>query len=216
MRLIVVAIRMTLHRVTRFGDEEVFQQISPYRGLLLDKQKGGTGRIFRTGAGMVGLALRIGRPIVFKRNATPLSEMESATDFSKLLAQPIEDHVDSMLACPFFAADDGDSGKRVNFVLFADTSDLAFFNDANLKLIYAACRGFVVNIDASLEEKSLRQISSSYPGHEVDAQISDADEQHFNSVGIKFDHAVFTEFQCDLTFKILRSTELDDALGVFR
>lgn len=209
-------IRMTLHRVAQFGGEEVFQQISPYRGVLLDHQKGGTGRIFRTGAGMVGLALRIGRPIVFRRVNDQLTDMETATDFSKLLAQPIEDHVDSMLACPFFAADDGTGKRRVNFVLFADTSDLAFFDDNNLKLIYAACRGFVDNIDSSLNEKRLRQISSSHAGHEVDDQISEADERRFNDVGITFDDDVFAEFQRELTFKSLRSTELDDALGVFR
>jgi hypothetical protein len=209
-------IRMTLHRVARIGEEEVFQQISPYRGLLLERQKGGTGRVFPVAGGMVGLAMRIGRPILFRRTG-PLDAMKSATDFEKLLAQPIEDHVDSMLACPFFAAS-GDSADDalVNFVLFADTSDLSFFEDANLRLVYAACKGFVDNIEASLQEGALRQISSSYAGRKATDSLTSEQIEHFREVGITFDDQVFATHRSDLTFQSLRSTELDDALGIFR
>lgn len=204
-------IRMTLHRVARIGEEEVFQQVSPYRGLLIERQRGGTGRIFPVGPGMVGLALRTGRPIVFRRQTDELGEMEGATAFGKLLAQPIEPHVDSMIACPFFAADPAGTGEaRVNFVLFADTSDRSFFEDDRLRLLYAACKGFVHNIEESLAERRLRQVTSAYPGYRAESPLDSAEAARFEAVGISFDNEVFAEFRTDLTFSSLVSTELDD------
>ena len=161
---------------------------------------------------MVGLALRTGRPIVFRREVEALDEMKSVTDFEQLLAQPIEDHVDSMLACPFFAADSGAGDEpRSNFVLFADTSDRSFFDDERLRLVYAACKGFVENIEEALVERRMHQISSAYIGHRVSGPLAREEAARHEKVGLSFDNVVFAEFRRDLTFSTLRSTELDDA-----
>jgi len=143
--------------------------------------------------------------------------MKSAISFGKLLAQPIEGHVDSMLACPFFSAGDDDAlAPRVNFVLFADTSDRSFFADDRLRLIYAACKGFVDNIEESLAELRLRQISTAYSGYQSRGPLASDEIQRLGEVGISFDNEVFTRYLNDLTFRNLRSTELDDAFGIFR
>jgi len=132
------------------------------------------------------------------------------TNFSELAAHPIEGHVDSIIACPFFvASSDNAPARRVAFTIFADTSERAFFDTSVLRLVYAACKGFVENIEGSLASGQLRQISSDYAGHLPTMSASQEDLDRLRKVGITLDDQEFAKFGDDLTFATLASTELD-------
>src|SRR5262249_5184349 len=197
--------RVTLHRVTRFGEREVFHQIAPYAGRLEQDQSDGLGRIFTIQAGLVGLSIRTGRPVIFQRDPSKFEAMKMETNFERLLAHPIKDHVHSMIATPFCVLGK-DTKTRVGFVLFADSSKKEFFDIETLRTIYAACGGFVRNVEKMLASGRLREVSSDYAGHEVsDAKIPETTIKEFNDVGITIDNDEFTKYKPSLTFKNLNS-----------
>jgi hypothetical protein len=201
--------RVTLHRVARFGEREVFHQIAPYAGRLREQQTDGFGRIFTVQGGLVGLAIRTGRPVIFRRDQSKFEEMKTRTHFEKLLAHPIQNHVHSMIATPFSVAAK-EAKTRIGFVMFADSSKKEFFDKETLGTIYAACTGFVRNVENMLESGRLREVSSDYPGYEVsDRALSDATIREFNSVGITFDSVEFARYKQGMTFKKLSSFDFD-------
>jgi hypothetical protein len=155
--------RLTLHRIVRLGDRDLFQQVSPYRGRLATNQRsrGGVGRVFPVDAGVGGLAIRLGAPVLFRRDAGSIEQMKALTNFTELEARPIEEHVNSIFACPFFSAAD----DRVLFLLFADSSAPDFFDDEVLRTLFAACRGFVTNLDQALYVGDLEQARGINSGH---------------------------------------------------
>ena len=202
-------LRITLHRVIQIGEQEVFQQISPYRGIVLRKQYDGVGRVFPISGGMVGLAVRTGKPIVYRKEPEEFGKMQALTNFETLLAKPIEPHVDSMLAVPFFVRDRA-GDPVVSFVLFADTSNGKFFEHSRLETVYAACKGFVSSLDDSLEAGRLTSTPTSYPGHRPSETIEKASAKEFATAGISIDD--FHGYEQHLTFQNLVSTDLDDAV----
>lgn len=204
--------RITLHRIIRLGDEEWFQQISPYKGLLTVDQEGGLSRIFTVEAGIVGLSIRTGRPMIFRRNEQKFEEMKTRIKFEKLLAHPMQDHVDSIVACPFFYASDEDNSRRVAFVIFADTSEKQFFDDEVLHTMYAACKGFVRNVEEALLEGRIRQISSDYAGFDCVENLTENQLRELGEVGIDVESDVFDRYRDHLTFDTLRSSELEVSL----
>jgi hypothetical protein len=209
--------RVTLHRVARFAEKEMFHQIAPYAGRPVDHQIDSLGRIFTIEGGLVGIAIRNGRPVIFRRDPSKFEEMKTRIHFEKLLAHPIRDNVSSMIATPFFVRSPTDTEKlHVAFVMFADSSELDFFNSEMLKTIYAACTGFVRNVESMLESGRLREVSSEYTGYQVpDAPLSDAYIQELESIGIKIDSVEIASYKEALTFKKLRSFEFDIGLGRF-
>lgn len=208
--------RITMHRVIRLGDKEWFQQITPYKGLLADGQEGGSSRIFPVEAGIVGLAVRTGRAVVFRREQSRFEEMKAKIRFEKLLAQPIQVHVDSIVACPFFYAPDERSGRKVAFVIFADTSEKEFFDDDVLRMMYAACKGFVRNIEEALAEGRIRQVSSEYAGFECQEDLTANQVRELADVGIDVESGVLDRYRDDLTFSTLNSSDLEVSLSRIR
>ena len=113
---------MTLHRLTHFENEEVFQQVTEYFGRI--EEKAGAGRFFRVTGGIVGLACRTGRFVVVKKtDPQNFEEVWQLTQLESTGAKAIKPYVDSLLACPFFAARRDGGDRYVLAVLFVDSAE---------------------------------------------------------------------------------------------
>jgi hypothetical protein len=205
--------RVTVHRLFRFGDEEYFQQISPYGGDHKESGPVTAGRIFPVRGGIVGLACRTRKTVIVEKgNRSSFETIWNRLQFPVLEARAIQPRVASLLACPFFSSA---PKKGVSLVLFADSSKGNFFTKNVLRTIYAACKGFVNNIDAMIARSELVEIGTDYEGYVPsieDKKEIDAEVRSLKRLGAKFDNEVFRSFKADLTFKKVRCFHLD-ALG---
>lgn len=204
--------RLTLHRLIHFDGKEHFQQITPYGGQ--PAKSGGQGRIFPVGRGIIGLACRTGKPIVVKKqNDKQWERVWNLSQFYDLKARPIRPYVDAILACPFFApasSSVGSAEDRVLLVLFADSSDPNFFDTEVLHTIYAASKGFVANLEAMRKSGRITEISSEYSGFAVQSdQVIKKLVTKLEGLNVEFDNAEFKQYKDDLTFKKLRSLNVD-------
>ena len=199
--------RFTIHRVVRSGDESFFQQLGPYAGLLKNGQESenSIGRVFPADAGIGGLSITTGGPVLFRRpEGESLDLMKKLIKFKELKARPIEKDVDSIFACPLFSAG---PENRVAYMLFADSSELGFFGPEVLTALYAASRGFVKNLDLAIQNGRMSQTPGVNIGHLVTPHDLDIDE--LADAGITLDDPQFENFADDLKFAVLESTELD-------
>jgi hypothetical protein len=197
--------RATLHRLINVQGEDYFQQVSRYSGT---RTEGAVGRVFEVTGGLGGLACRVGRPVIIRRDKDWTAVWEHL-HLGKLAANSIHESVLSLLACPFFAPT-GASGKptHVALLLFMDSAQNDFFNEQVLENVYAACRGFVQNLETMREKAEVVFLSSDYIGYKYTEPQSDLDFiEKYESV--KADHKVFERFIQDLTFKTVKSLDID-------
>lgn len=172
--------RATLHRLLEKRRERLFQQIAFYEGHG-SRLKGLPARVFDVRSGLVGLACRLGVPVLLNRRKKDNSrwvELWNRLHVGEDIQTPAQD-VMSMLACPLFAESDhaGDSAevKHVSMVLFMDSQRAGFFKRPEVrKLVFAACVGFVRNLNYLGEkelwnQKVVRYPSSDFLGYPVPA-----------------------------------------------
>jgi hypothetical protein len=201
--------RVTLHRLIKVQDEEFFQQISRYAGTRLE---GAPGRVFELHSGLGGLACRLGRPVIVRRNGD-FGDIWSDLEFNKLEARPINPSVQALLACPFFAPIlDGTKPTHVSLMLFMDSGQSDFFHHHDklvLQNVYAACKGFVDNIERMRENRDVNFSSSEYLGHEYRESAKDLELVKKYSKSLEVEDAVFKHFVEDLTFKSVTSFNTD-------
>lgn len=203
--------RVALHRLTHFDGEDVFQQITPYKGR--DVSPAGVGRFFPVRGGIVGLACRTGSLVVARKvNKTKFRELWDLADFHLTGAKGIKPYVDSLLCCPFFAAETRPRRQRILLALFVDSADPNLFDERTLRVISAACRGFVDLLESLHDERMLRVLPSSHSGYEVFAEPGlDRLAEQLKGLGVKFVDASDSVWKKDLTFATLQSTDLQSA-----
>ncbi|MBV9925568.1 MAG: FAD-dependent oxidoreductase [Acidobacteria bacterium] len=200
--------RATLHRLINVQGEDYYQQISRYAGT---RTEGAVGRVFEVKGGLVGLACRLGRPVIVRRDET-FDEVWNYLALKKVEARDIDERVQSLLACPFFAPTAG-VGKPtpVALVLFMDSAQRDFFDVEDnqvLKSVYAACHGFVQNLETMKETGEVVFSSSDYVGYEYTEPKKDIDfVEKYESVEVE--NKVFESFIRDLTFKTIASFDAE-------
>jgi hypothetical protein len=202
--------RLTLHRLIEFDAQEHFQQLTPYAGLNVIKgAQGGQGRLFPISRGTIGMTCQTGKPIGVRRETErQWMKVWRLMHFGDLKARPIQRHVASILACPFFSAGDGNE-TRVCMVLFADSSSANFFNDPVLRTIYAACKGFVSNLEEMRRTNFVTEVTEQYAGYRVqNLRRLQKIERELEQLNVQFDNAHFSDYRADLTFQTLTSLNL--------
>jgi hypothetical protein len=196
--------RATFHRLVRFEDVEGFQQVTEYFGRVEDTT--GIRRFFPVTGGIVGLACRTGHFVVVRKtDEANFERIWELTEFKNTGAKAIKPYVDSLLACPFFAAHSADGDRYVLGVLFVDSAEADFFDDELvLDAIAASCRGFVELLEKLTQSRALRPLVDIYLGFKVQKDDETADlVGELQKLGAKF---LPTE---DLTFKTLTTFELE-------
>jgi hypothetical protein len=193
--------RITLHRLTKINEEEFFQQISQYAGT---KTSGAVGRVFDVQIGLVGLVCRMGQPIIVKREEDfdeLWQYLELNSDSSA--ARPVDPNVKSLLACPFFAPiESGVKPKHISLVLFMDSEQKEFFTLQVLNTVYAACKGFVQNLEAMKSKEDVIFASSDYSGYAYTRNRRPDEASAVKKYkSVKTENEVFGNFIEDLTFR---------------
>lgn len=201
--------RVTLHRLTRFDGREVFQQITPYVGRV--ESKAGFGRFFPVEGGIVGLACRTGSLVVARKtNAETFDKIWDLTKLVRSGAKPVKRYVDSIFACPFFAPEEDGEPDHVSLVLFVDSAEADFFDGEVMGTIHAACRGFVQLLETLHVSGALKPVPTFYPGFQVQPNAdSDPLVCELKSLGVKFEHTSDRAWKGGLTFKTLKSLDLE-------
>lgn len=222
--------RLTLHRLIKIKDKQFFQQIARYsrpnknsQQLVTSEQDRKTKneevrRVFRIETGLVGLVCRLGRPVIIKRmNETSFKSFwEKLQMYDKNYPpREINKQVKSLLACPFFAPHKGDAPRHVSAVLFVDSSDLNFFSEKTLEIIYAACQGFVRNLEDMKANREVFFSSAEYLGYPIHSTPSKRDQQILDNpdyaslLGLEFSDRIFKDFKKGLTFKTIQSLDAE-------
>ncbi len=211
--------RITLHRILSLRDEDLYQQIAHYGVSSPDGNYGGRApgkpeRVFPLRRGLVGLACRLGTPVVFHKP-------DGFEDEWKELWERLEvrqeadgipgDFVRSMLACPLFVAENEvqPSGDHVLAVLFMDSAVKDFFNKQVLEIIFNACYGFVLNLDKQLRS-IVRFASRDHQSYSVPTDRSNEDINILNDFMsiIVYGEKLPTKLAKErVTFKHLRSLD---------
>ena len=165
--------RITLHRLLSVRKEFLFQQIAYYGGVMDEsKTPGKPGRVFSLELGLVGLACRLGGPIILyrgegdeaKRRWEHLWRELKVNKDAGVNVPPEEVH--SMLACPFFAPAKDDSDKLILAVLFMDSEVPGlFFGEDVIKTIFNACQGFIRNLDQLVQDEVVRFSARDFRGY---------------------------------------------------
>jgi hypothetical protein len=203
--------RATLHRLINVQGEDFYQQISRYAGT---RTEGAVGRVFEVKGGLVGLACRLGKPVIVRKDKT-FDEIWNYLQLKTVEARKIDERVQSLLACPFFAPpiNEGDKPTHVSLVLFMDSAQVDFFDAHDnqvLNNVYAACQGFVQNLETMKETGEVIFSSSDYMGYKYTTPKDDiALVEKYRSVEVE--NQVFESFIQELTFKTVTSfdTELE-------
>jgi len=142
--------RMTLHRLLEIREGNFYQQICRYSGTKL---KGEVGRVYPVSKGLVGLACRLGKPVVIQgSNRTRSREAVSALGAEELDSTPLE----TMFAVPFLNS--YSRATYVPLVLFIDTEKPKLLDSPKSEFamtVYEACRGFVENIETMKKNNEL-------------------------------------------------------------
>jgi hypothetical protein len=118
--------------------------------------------------------------------------------------------VDSLVACPIFAAGSNDKESYVSLVLFADSAEREFFDADVLAMISAASRGFVRLLEDLLVQRAIRQVPTYYSGFKVEAG-AELEELivKLRALGVDFIDPDERGWKEGLTFKALKSLELE-------
>jgi hypothetical protein len=200
--------RVTLHRLIRVQEKEYFQQIARYAGT---RTGGAVGRVFEVTGGLVGLSSRLGRPVIVRRDAK-FNEVWNYLGLRKVEARKIDPRVQSLFACPFFApSKESDKPKHVSLVLFMDSAQEDFFHSEEnrvLNNVYAACQGFIQQLETMRENGEVSFLSSEYSGYEYSAPQEDLNfVKTYESVEVEND--VFKSYMNDLKFKTIASLDTE-------
>lgn len=200
--------RVTLHRLTQFGDEDVFQQVTPYKGRVASES--GVGRFFPVNGGIVGLACRTGSLVVARRaNKAKFDKIWKLTELDRSGAKHIKPYVDSLFCCPFFAPESRIGVQHVILALFVDSADPRFFDTKTLQTISSACRGFVDLLESLHGERMLRALPVTQMGYRVPAAKDLAPlKKQLKKLGVSFVDASDKGWKEGLTFRTLRSLDL--------
>jgi len=189
-----VSYRITLHRLIRLHGAEYFQQVTRYAGR--GRLGGSVGRVFDADTGLVGLASRLGKPVIAERagdddrfaalwEALHLTEDGPGSFNVDTKAREVNESVDSLFAYPFTTVAAG--GQKVNLVLFVDTSTDRFFEQEDVpRVISAACAGFAKNLETMKMEGEAMFAVSDYVGAEVtgdDSGLFERFEGHLSCPG---------------------------------
>ncbi|MGC2236394.1 MAG: FAD-dependent oxidoreductase [Pyrinomonadaceae bacterium] len=227
--------RLTLHRLIKIKDKQFFQQIARYSRrnknslqLANSEQDRKTvskktitkneevRRVFRIETGIVGLVCRLGKPIIIKR----MNDRSFKSFWEKLQMhdktyppREIDKQVKSLLACPFFAPHKENGPKYVSAVLFVDSSDLDFFSKEILEIIYAACQGFVLNLEDMKTNREVFFSSAEYLGYPIHSKPLKRDQQiltnpNYTSL-LEFSDRIFQDFKKGLTFRTIQSLDAE-------
>lgn len=162
------AYRLTLHRLVYLQGGDYFQQICRYSGT---KKEGTVGRVNTVEEGIVGLACRLGMPVMVQGDdVDELDKAVAALGAEKLGSDPLG----ALFAVPFIH--EATAGRVVPLVLFLDTAKRVGFGDDNqfLRVLYDACRGFCDNIHTMKNRDELYFPNSEYPGYVCTQKPSDA------------------------------------------
>jgi hypothetical protein len=137
----------------------------------------------------VGLACRTGHFVVVRKtDEANFERIWELTEFKNTGAKAIKPYVDSLLACPFFAAHSADGDRYVLGVLFVDSAEADFFDDELvLDAIAASCRGFVELLEKLTQSRALRPLVDIYLGFKVQKDDETADlVGELQKLGAKF------------------------------
>jgi hypothetical protein len=95
-------------------------------------------------------------------------------------------------------------------ILFADSAQADFFNDDVLRIISAACTGFVNNLERLCSEGAVINVSNEYPGFAVrpTTETSALIEQ-LKALDVSFDNANFGAYKKNLTFRTVKALDLE-------
>ena len=161
--------RMTLHRLFSHRNNQYYQQICRYSGT---EQNGRVGRVLPVSEGLVGLASRIGKPVVIQgENRTETSKAVNALGAKRIKSKPLK----TMFAVPFLAERGGT--KFVSLVLFLDTNKPSLFDESDdwvMETIYEACHGFIKNIELMKKKGELYFANTEYRGYKSQQTSEDA------------------------------------------
>jgi hypothetical protein len=150
--------RLTLHRLLDIRGTAMYQQICRYCG---NKTEGAVGRVYPVRKGLVGLASRLGKPVLIQGNDRELAV--KALGASEIGSTPLQ----TMLAVPFLKH--SGRSKFVSLVLFVDTGKTYLVNNGEvLQTIYDACRGFVRNIEDMKKSGEIYFPNTDYRGFKAD------------------------------------------------
>ena len=93
--------------------------------------------------------------------------------------------------------------------LFVDSGDPEFFDKTTRETISFACRGFVDLLESLHQGGMLRTVPELRMGHTVDSSEKLADlKRELKSLGVRFVDATDKEWKDGLTFKTLKSLDL--------
>jgi hypothetical protein len=200
--------RVTLHRITHFDGNDVFQQVTPYRGRV--NLTGGVGRFFSVEGGIVGLACRTGSLVVAqKKSSAKFRKIWQLTELDKSGAKDIKPYVDSLLCCPFFAPEPERGSQRVILALFVDSGDPEFFDEATRDTISFACGGFVDLLESLHSDRMLRTVPGGPLGHAVQSSRSLTDlKNKLKELGVTFVDRGDKGWKRGVTFRTVRSLDL--------
>jgi hypothetical protein len=89
-----------------------------------------------------------------------------------------------------------------------DSEDLNLFSDANVKMVFAACRGFVSNLDGMLQRREIRFATTDYRGMKVREPAEDKRFLEAHRTNVNAEHPAFQNFVDALTFKRVASFDI--------
>lgn len=200
--------RIALHRVIKVNEEEVYQQTSRYAGT---RTGGDVGRVFNIRGGIVGLAIRLGRPIIITKN-NDFDRIWEKLHLEEVKARKIDPEVQSILAWPLFVPNRRQ--RLVSLVLFMDSSVKEFFSRERLEVVYNGCKGFIENVEkmkASQEVTFYRM--AEFAGHPLKPSLEDNRLAAEYSESISINNESFPSYESDMTFRTIRSFDADLHIG---
>jgi hypothetical protein len=200
--------RITLHRVVDIRGEKFFQQVAYYAGT---RTSGSPGRVFELETGLVGLVCRKGAPIVARKTDKKVFQrLWEALALTKHGAKKVDNRVQAILACPFFALSDDGRDRYVCMVLFIDSERVNFFSQEILKTVYAASAGFVHSLDGRAKSGDVRFATRSYRGYKPKLRAGDRQVlKEYNQILQVLDQGEFQQFVDELTFDKVKSFDAE-------
>lgn len=201
--------RMALHRFVMFDGREVYQQVTPYGGMVEDKT--GVGRYFRATSGIVGLAALSGSLVIARKTSDKnFHEIWEVTPLDRAGAKEIKPYVGSLFACPLFGPIGDNDNRYVQLVLFADSAELDFFNDEVIAIISNACRGFVDVLEDLHTRRALRPVPSYYTGLKVEINPElEARIAKMIELGVIFHGKNDEAWRAPLSFRTIKSLDFE-------
>jgi hypothetical protein len=148
------ALRVTLHRAVRFGQEELLQQTCEYFGASEPLKEKTAGRTFPANLATIGLAYKCRRIIRSRENIDPLA-LKAAAELLGLrtASRKMKKEVSFVLAIPILEPEeDGNftAPRPVAGVVYIDSTDRDFYiDDLELQVLVEMIGQFVRGLEVS-------------------------------------------------------------------